>query len=161
VKPTPGPRQFRKKFLIFPKFQVPVLVVNLSVIFVMAGIIWIGMQNAFSDLKPAAGLSDGEREFYLRYLEYQAFNLQRSLLWALGVGVVVSTICTVVITHRFSGPLLRLRSYFKDLSQDGKPIPQLSFRDGDYLSDLPPLINDAIERSVNQARDQARDKKAS
>jgi hypothetical protein len=146
----PARRYSRRKFLIFPKFQIPVLAVNLGVILLMAGIVWFGAQNAFSELRPAAGLSDGEREFFLRYLDYQAHRFERSLLLALVAGTGVSTFLSLVITHRFSGPLLRLRGYFKMLSerppQSGEAVPRLEFRDGDYLSDLPPLINEAVGR---------------
>ena len=38
-------------------------------------------------------------------------------------------------THRFAGPVLRLRRELRDLA-DGKQSPTLKFRDGDYWKDL-------------------------
>jgi hypothetical protein len=146
----PRRKNLRRRVLIFPKFQVPVLLINLGVICIMAGIVWFGAHNAFSELRPAAGLSDSEREFFLRYLDYQERNFHRALFAALLVGLGVSTVLTLVVTHRFSGPLLRLRGYFKQLSErpeeGAERAPRLEFRDGDYLSDLPPLINLAVHR---------------
>jgi hypothetical protein len=152
VQGRPRKRSIRMRLLIFPKFQLPVIAINLGVILVMSTIIWVGVQNAFMDLKPAAGLSGVEGEYYKHLLDYQIGAFERSLLLSLLAGAVVSTVLTLVITHRFSGPLLRLRGHFKSICQGSGPIPRLEFRDGDYLSDLPPLINGAIDRIESEKK---------
>jgi hypothetical protein len=153
--PFPRKHRPRTRLLIFPKFQLPVIAINLGVIIVMTSIIWAVMHNALSDLKPAAGLSSMEAEFYTHYLDYQVASFQRALLVSFVAGSAISTFLTLVITHRFSGPLLRLRGHFRAICQGISPIPHLEFRDGDYLSDLPPLVNGAIERIASERNERA------
>ena len=50
-----------------------------------------------------------------------------------------------VISHRLAGPLVRLRRFFQVIADTGQ-VTNLSFRKGDYLSDLPPLVNKALGR---------------
>jgi hypothetical protein len=139
-------RRGLRKYLILPKFQLLVIGINLSVILTMSAIIWAGTRNALADLKPVAGLSGIEANFYKNYLDYQISTFQDSLLISLIVGAVVSAFLTLVITHRISGPMVRMKNYFKTLGEDNQPPQRLEFRDGDYFRDLPPLINDAIDR---------------
>lgn len=141
-------REIRTRFLIFPQFQLKLLGANLVVIAVITGILWFQMSRAFSELHQAAGLSGVEAEFYKKYLAFQSQQLD----WAIGISfacaIAATTVLTLVLSHRFSGPLVRLRGYFRQLSEQlpSGPIPQLSFRRNDFLSDLPPLVNQALDR---------------
>jgi hypothetical protein len=139
-------RRGLRKYLILPKFQLLVIGINLCVIFTMSIIIWVGTRNALSDLQPVAGLSGIEANFYKNYLDYQISTFQQSLLISLVVGAAFSAFLTLVITHRISGPMVRMKNYFRTLGEGNQPVKPLEFRDGDYFRDLPPLINDAIDR---------------
>lgn len=138
-------RRFKRKLLIMPKFQLLVIGINLCVILTMSAIIWAGTRSALLDLKPVAGLSGIEASFYKHYLDYQIASFQESLLISLVVGAVASTLLTLVITHRISGPMIRMRNYFRNIKEGG-PANHIEFRDGDYFRELPPLINGAIDR---------------
>lgn len=154
-------KRFLRKLLVLPRFQLLIIGINFGVVLIMSLIIWVGTQSALQDLQPAAGLSGIEVTFYKNYLNYQTRSFQFALLASFVIGTLVSGVLTLIITHRISGPMIRMREYFRSLSRSnrGQPIPELSFRDGDYFKDLPPLINAAI----GQLRDPSEDpnKKAS
>jgi hypothetical protein len=148
-------KQVRTRFLIFPQFQLKLLGANLLVMTLAAGVIWLQMSRAFSELaqmSATAGASGAEAEFFRRFLEFQSHNIMTSLGLALVAALLGSTLLTLVISHRFSGPLVRLRHYFRDVRDSRGPMPKLSFRKNDFLSDLPPLVNDALERVSRESK---------
>lgn len=63
---------------------------------------------------------------------------------ALIAGVILSEIFILIISHKLAGPLVRLRNHFEEIGKTGEPKP-LSFREGDFFSDLPPVINNALK----------------
>lgn len=145
------PRLFRFNLIIFPRFQLILVGANLSIMLLVSGITWIQMSRALSELRAVGGLAGVDAEYYRKFLEYNASNLQWSLFIALAVGVVVSTGLTLLISHRFSGPLVRLRGYFTSISKGATPIPRLKFRRGDFMGDLPPIVNQAMDRIEREA----------
>jgi hypothetical protein len=152
-------RVFRTRFLILPQFQLKLLGANFAVILVISGIIWFQMSRAFSELSQAAGISGVEAEFYQNYLAFHSHQLRVALVISFLVATVASTLMTLVLSHKFSGPLVRLRGYFRQLNEQpsSRPLPQLSFRRGDFLSDVPPLINKALDRIQSEASTDALD----
>lgn len=141
------PSDARKRLLIHPKFQLLLLGVNLGVMLTFAAIVWATVQNTLLDLKPAAGLSGQEIDFYKHYLDYQASSFQNAILISTLAGLMISGGVTLIISHRIAGPMIRLRNFFRSLTTGSiHPLPKLEFRDGDYFTDLPPLINAAINR---------------
>lgn len=156
----PTPRVFRTRFLILPQFQLKLLGANLAVILFVAGVTWYQLSSSFAELSSAAGVSGVEAEFYQRYLAFQARNLNVALGVALATALVVSAVLTLAISHRFSGPLVRLRGFFRDLADGTGPAQKLSFRKDDFLDDLPPLVNRALDRMQGQARRPEPSKKA-
>ena len=139
-------RRGLRQFLILPKFQLLVIGINVGVTLIMAVILWAQTRNALENLAPTARLSGLDIEFYRNYLDYQARAFQESLGISLVVGLVISIVTTLVITHRISGPMFRMKGYFRAICEGKFPDHPLEFRDGDYFEDLPPLINKAIRQ---------------
>ncbi|MGE0615533.1 MAG: hypothetical protein AB7P04_07820 [Bacteriovoracia bacterium] len=139
------PRTNRFRLLIFPRFQLVLVGTNLAIMFGVSLLTWLSVNHAFTGLMPAAGLDSMETEFYQKFIDYQTTTMQLRLFVALGLGIVVSSIVTLLISHRFSGPLVRLRGYFQSIADGHHPIPRLEFRHGDFLDDIPPVVNDAID----------------
>ena len=136
----------RFNYLLFPKFQLTLLVANLMSFFITAGLVWFHMSSAISDLRIFGGGRGPVAEYYRKYLEYQSSRMEFSLFLSLGLGVILCTVTTIFLSHRFVGPLINLRHFFEALRAGKSPRPKLKFRKGDFLDDLPPLINDAVER---------------
>lgn len=141
-----------RNLLIHPKFQLPIILTNLGVLFVFFTIAWVGTHNALTDLKPAAGLSGMESEFFRKYVDYQASQIQRALFVSLGIGIAAAAGITLVITHRLAGPLVRMRHFFQSIIDGKNPVGQLEFRDGDFLREMEPLVNNAIVKIQDHER---------
>lgn len=148
-----GKQIIRTRFLIFPQFQLRLMAANLAVNITVTAIIWFQMTNSFADLKNAAGISGAEAEFYRNYLSFHSHQLNIALGVSFFTAVIASAAMTLAVSHRFAGPLVRLRGYFRKLSlqSDEEPIQPLSFRRGDFLSDIPPLVNKALDRIQRDA----------
>ncbi len=154
------PFLFRRKFLTHPRFQLLLLGVNLGTLSLSSLVIWVSVQNTLLDLKPVAGLSGVEAEHFKNYLDYQIHNFQNSMLMALAIGLLFAGTVTLFISHRIAGPLIRLRNYFENLARGDDPISKISFRDGDYLNELAPVINDAVVR-IQESNEHSSDDLAS
>ncbi|HAR41392.1 MAG TPA: hypothetical protein DCS07_01975 [Bdellovibrionales bacterium] len=142
--PSPSRSGRRKTLLIFPRFQLSIIGVNVGIILTMALLLWVAVENAFRDLQPAAGLSVNEATFFRNYVAYQATQVRIGLLVAGLCGIAISVIATLIMSHKFAGPLVRLRNYFTKACDGTSPISELNFRDGDFLSEFPPLVNKAM-----------------
>jgi hypothetical protein len=145
---TGRPRRQFRKLLIYPQFQIPLVGLNLAAIGVSLLVFWVAAQNTLRDLQPAGALSGIDIDFYRRFLEYQSSQFRNMFLSATAVSVAFSTLVTLFLSHRIAGPMVRLRSYFHALKDGADPIPQLAFRDRDFLGDIPPLVNEAIAALV-------------
>ena len=137
----------RRKLIIFPTFQYVLLAANLGVAISISVIVWFLMKRTFSDLGSVGGLSGFEIQYYKRYLDYQVHEFQTALFWALSFCILASGLVTIVVSHRFAGPLIRMRHFFKRIAEHPEPLPKLEFRDGDYLQDFPA----AGERSASDS----------
>lgn len=148
--PSPGPSygrpKSRKLRLIYPTFQLRMLFANLAVvllIFTMTA--WL-VNDAFErmlDTGYAAGMSSSHP--YFAFVREQSGRVIRAVGISCVIGFVLSAITTLRMSHRIAGPFVRLRGYFKGISE-GQPVRPVSFRQGDYFLEVPPLINAALSR---------------
>jgi hypothetical protein len=155
MKTSNRKKTLRTRFLIFPQFQLRLLGANLAVIVVIAAVVWFQMTSSFAELEHAAGISGVEAEFYRKYLAFHSHQLNVALGLSFVTAAIASAAMTLVLSHRFSGPLVRLRGYFRQLTEQPQrdPIPHLSFRRNDFLGDIPPLVNQALDRIQRESSD--------
>ena len=148
--------RIRSRIFIMPRFQLLMLSINFAVMVIFSAVLWISVHNTFLELEPAASLTTLEGRFYKEFIEYQLSNFKEALLIATGVAGLVSSVVTIVISHRLAGPLVRLGTFFESVAKSPGKIPLLTFRDSDYLRDLPTIVNAALER-VQQAAEMHED----
>lgn len=141
----------RFRVLIYPKFQLTLVAANAAVLILVCGIIalqsWRSMER-LQELGVKAGLNPDHP--YFEFLSLQARTFYSNLASGCVAAFVLSSIVIVLLSHRMAGPLIRLRRYFEDLKATGELKP-LSFRHGDYFSDLPEVINDGITAVKDKA----------
>ena len=94
------PKPARRKLIILPEFQYWLVGVNFVVIVCVSAVIWLGMMSALKELKPAAGLSGFQVDYYRNYLNYQVRTFQISLFFSLLVGGLIS------LTQPSSSPIV-------------------------------------------------------
>ncbi|MBI2522656.1 MAG: hypothetical protein HYV97_19705 [Bdellovibrio sp.] len=137
----------RKHFLIYPRFQLTLIIVNIVIMAGAFGVVALQTARMFGQLRQMGqDASLGKDHVYYQFLEMQSGVFQSHLFIALAVALVVSLSLTLLLSHRLAGPIVRLRSYFDDIALKGRPSGPLQFRSRDYFSDLPPVINQAINR---------------
>jgi hypothetical protein len=139
---------FRKKLLIHPKFQLTLIGVNWFVITMVFAMLRFQSGRIFSDLTPLTSLSKISDDYSNYFLNYQADRFNTTLLMFYFTAMVASGAITLIVSYRFAGPLLRLKGYFNGISS-GKPPGELSFRAGDFFSDIPPVVNAAVKKLQN------------
>ncbi|MGR3177472.1 MAG: hypothetical protein ACUZ8E_05410 [Candidatus Anammoxibacter sp.] len=141
---------FRKKLLIYPKFQLIFLFANLVVLLSTILFVKIQISRTYEHLIKLGveeNLKAGHP--YFRFVSLQETTLTQNLWAAAIVSAIVSIISTLILSHRIAGPFTRLKSYFKAISETAEVKP-LKFRDRDFFSDVPQIINDAFKKVLCQ-----------
>jgi hypothetical protein len=136
----------RRRILIYPRFQLLLITLQLGVI---AGIIIpvvLSIQKTFQDLQMVAAKAGlpPTHSFY-RLISLEKHQLLSRMTVPLILGVLASTIITIVLSDRLAGPIVRLRGVFQRVAESGE-TETVSFRAGDFFTDLPGLINRAFDR---------------
>jgi hypothetical protein len=134
----------RSKYLLFPRFQLTLLAANVAVVAASCGVIWLQVSRALADLRVFHAGKGEIADYYQRYLTYQSERLELVMILSLFLGLGACAVLTIFLSHKFSGPLVNLKHHFERLRTGLVPRPELKFRRGDFLSDLPPLINEAV-----------------
>jgi hypothetical protein len=138
-------RRSLRKLLIYPRFQLPLIGINLLALALSFVVLWAVSEKAIGDLAPAASLSGTEVEFFRRYLHYQAMQIHLIFFIGGAISLALSAFVTLYLSHRIAGPMVALRTYFRNMQEGVEPLPPLQFRDPDFLSDIPPLVNGAVD----------------
>ena len=147
----------RTKLIVYPRFQYAIIGVNLGILAVTLSAVAISTWASFNKLHQMgveANLSADHA--YFKFLVKQSEQLYLYLGIALTMALLASTIFSIVISHRMAGPLVRLMNYFKAIS-NGEEVREISFREKDFFTEIPPVINEAINKikgesdSTNQA----------
>lgn len=76
-----------------------------------------------------------------------SFGAQAPLLTIMFILMPVYIWDVIKLTHRFAGPILRLRNIFRDLANGGR-APRLRFRPGDYWQGIADDFNSFYESHV-------------
>jgi hypothetical protein len=137
----------RSQLIIHPKFQYTLLITNISIFFTTCLFVLAMTYFKYSSLKEvgkSVNLPDDHVTF--KFLNYQYEHFFQYQLIGFIVAGLLSTFVTVWISHKLAGPIVRLKGYFEDLDE-GKETPPLKFREGDYLTDLPPVINSVMDKN--------------
>lgn len=139
------PPYWKRKYMVYPKFQVTLIVLNSLVTILMFGFVafqvvrsHIYLENLVRSTRlPAQNL-------FNQMLSLQLRNLLINLLIALFISVIVTGITTLIMSHRVAGPMIRLKNFFTNVSKNGEFPEDIRFRKGDFFEDLPPMINQAF-----------------
>ena len=143
-KKTRSVQRLRKQLLVYPRFQLALIGVNAAIMSLAFFFVGIQTTRSFARLH-TLGVEAGLplNHAYYKFVEFQEQHLNGYLAVALILTLITGGILTLVLSHRVAGPITRLRSYFLDLTHGGSIRP-ISFRKGDFFSDLPGLINQSL-----------------
>ena len=139
-------------FLIHPQFQLTLLAINGLTLLLVTGAIFLQVSRFFDKMnKIGLEAKFWETHPYFEMLKMQSQDIHTSLLIGIGISAIVSTLAILVVSHKLVGPIVRLKSYFtyvKQMRHMNKPFHSLKFRDGDYFTELPEIINEALETNT-------------
>jgi hypothetical protein len=137
----------RSRFLIYPKFQLTLILVNTAILLLLILIVKVRTAQYFAALTNVGILSNLDASHpYFQELANQSETLNATLTSAFCFGAVLSIFLTIVLSHRLAGPIIRLRGYFLSIAEGGGFSENLKFRKFDFFSDLPPIVNKAVHR---------------
>jgi hypothetical protein len=148
---TPQPKMgsrppwYKRKYLVYPQFQMTLIVLNTLVTMALFGLIaylvirsHLYLENLVKQTRlPAQNL-------FIQLLTEQLRSLLIYMFISLGVGIFITATLTLMLSHKMAGPMVRLRNLFVNVSKTGDFPEQLKFRDGDFFQELPPAINQAF-----------------
>ncbi|MBI2606516.1 MAG: hypothetical protein HYW49_10605 [Deltaproteobacteria bacterium] len=146
MKPSKKSTTFRTRLLIYPRFQLRLLAVNLAVMGATFLAVAFFVSRSYANLR-AQGLAANlaADHAYFRFIEYQSSLVYTYLGGALAVGFLLSAVMTLVLSNKLAGPIVRLHEFFRQIIKGQRPVPAVFFRRSDFFKDLPPLINHAMD----------------
>lgn len=142
---TSRPPWYKRKYLVYPQFQVTLIILNTLITLVIFGLIaylvvrsHLYLENLVKQTRlPAQNL-------FIQLLTEQLRSLLIYMFASLGVGLVTTATFTLLLSHKMAGPMVRLKSFFAQVTKTGDFPETLRFREGDFFQELPPAINQAF-----------------
>lgn len=136
----------RKKYLIYPEFQVKIIALHGLTIGLIFLLFWGGLTWQYHHLTTQGTLAHLPSDHsYFRFLQYQKSLAIKWLLTVSCIGLGIYTYAVLTLTSRLAGPIVRLKEHFQSIRENGKPIADLEFRKGDFFQELPQEINNALK----------------
>jgi hypothetical protein len=140
--------RFLKNYLIFPRFQLHLLLICLGltvlILLTIYGVFLLSLSHLY---EMGEELRFGPESGYFRLLDGQKIFFQKYLLIAGSGAFFISGLVSIVFSHRIVGPLYRLKLHLQQTQQAGNQAP-LQFREKDYFAEIPSLLNDVLSRSA-------------
>ncbi len=145
-------RKKRFRLLVYPRFQLTLIALN-SLIFLVSSFVMVGsFYVAIGSLRDLGVRSElAENHPYFTYLSMETESIFLHFVIAVIVSLLVTSFVTLYLSHKVSGPILRLKSYFNDVRHQKAVLP-LSFRKGDYFCELPLIITQALKVLFNDKK---------
>jgi hypothetical protein len=135
-----------KNFLIYPRFQLALLVANIAISSITLVIVHFSVYDVFNKLK-----NMGEKinlpidHPYFSFIMHSKELMSIRLNWVFGISIFITAILSIYLSHKVVGPIYKLRKFFTELNVD-QTLSKLYFRKGDYYDDLPKIVNDALNK---------------
>lgn len=132
----------RRKYLINPKFQWRMIIYS-TLALVICNSIMIGGVSYIYNLSANELLSDPL--IPMEQVEPVLMHYKMMMFLFLGAINVVSVgtiaVLSLFYSNKIAGPIYRLNLYFENAAQSIGKNKELSFREGDYFSEIPESVN--------------------
>ena len=141
------PRRFKRRIIIIKRvLQTKYVFLVFMSVFIASILMCWDVFNTFRDIETQIG-----SEVY-PLLQ----NVQRLMVIKLLLFLIVVVWFAVFASHRFAGPVLRLRRSMRQLAQ-GEHVEPIKFRKGDFWPEFADEFNAVLARVQGQARPDASD----
>lgn len=134
------PTRLVKNFLINPRIQLKIIaILSFFFIFNIASLYAVIYLFFWRFKEKAISIGIPEGHVFFEFLNGQRLSLD-TLFWSVGfVNFLLLAVVTLVLTHRFVGPIERLK---KHLSSIDKESEDFKVREHDFFQKLPKFINE-------------------
>ena len=129
-----------------PNFQLTLIFWNILIAFLIFIVVLFQIASGMHDLS-MMGTNAGfpPNHPYFMFVREMSGNFYIHITIAFFVGMAVSWLMTLYVSHKVAGPLYRMKSYFEKIS-GGDEVKDISFRKGDYLTEFAGVINGALKK---------------
>ena len=143
---TGRPPWYRRKLLIMPSFQLQLIFWNILIAFFIFMVVLYQIAKAMNEMT-MMGTNAGfpSDHPYFQFIRELSGNFYLHITTAFFLGMIVSWLVTLFVSHRFAGPIYRVRTYFEGIAR-GDALRDITFRKGDFLSDFAVTINQALKK---------------
>ncbi len=139
------PAWYKRKYLVYPKFQMTLILLNSLVTIVLFGLVAYLVMKSHLYLETVVKQTRlPAQQLFIQLMTEQLRHLLFYMFLALGIAIATTAIFTLLISHKMAGPMVRMKGFFNQIIRSGSFPDQLRFRDGDFFQDLPPTVNDAL-----------------
>ena len=135
-------RRHLKNFLIYPEFQARLIFLMIGLCAITPVILFIVQQVSFQHLYQVGLDSQIPKSHpYFVFMEQFQSKFYQALAVSVVISIVLSIAAGLVISHRVSGPLVKMREFFIRVGKDPKSDQAITFRDSDFFRDLAASYN--------------------
>lgn len=138
-------------YLLYPKFQIKLIGVNLFVLILFSTIVFSTVGWFVFKLRKLgieAGLAEDHLYFGLLNQHQGTFYLL--LVAAIVSTAFISTLASIILSHRVVGPIHRLKNDLDEVIRSEKVRP-VQFREEDYFQEIPLKINKIIAKAYPES----------
>lgn len=146
----------RFKLLTYPKFQLSVLASILFADVIIFAAILYRLHVNFEFLKSMGQKASlPENHIFFESLIIQEKMLSKDIFIVFAVSLLFTVFFTLYLSNKITGPIIRLKSHLEGYLS-GKQKNSLSFRENDYFTDIPPLINKILKQKSGSSSSEAK-----
>lgn len=139
-------KKTRLKLLIYPKFQLMLLLSQAIVLLLSLGFISAQVARSVEKLRQMGAEAQlPDDHVFFAFLRWHATELYAYIGIGFAFALLITLIFSLLLSHRLAGPIVRLQSYFTAISKDGEYPNELHFRKGDFFTELPGMVNQAFK----------------
>lgn len=143
-------RPSRRIYLINPSFQYRIMAIMAVLALAPISVFFAAHTYFFWKLRQLGINSQlNPDHIYYRFLDGQSHQLLMIFIFCSIIAMIFVLVFGLLVSHRIAGPIHRLKMHLSQVSE-GKEVRELSFRKGDYFTEVPALVNQALTALKNK-----------
>jgi len=143
----------RRKYLIYPKFQLTLMGANSLVMIFVYVTTYLGVKIGYNQLRIEGEMNQLATDgMNLSLITAQSNLVYEHLFICFIVGFVISNLALLFISHKVVGPIYRLMKILNEIEESGTIIP-VSFRKDDFFQELTEVVNRTLNKIQQRAKE--------
>lgn len=145
-------KRYLKNFLIYPRYQLALVIINVLVLLAGFIIIYYQVGNSFYNLDEiAAAKNIMTNPYYKELVLIQEKLILTQIFTTIIICLTMTVLFTILFSHKSAGAIYGLQKYFQDIAKNGYTKP-LTFRKGDMHEQIPTAVNAALAKIMNEKK---------